>query len=121
MDFPWFARGFLASKMLTGVVKKIASMIRPLNNLRLKACQMNLAVPSSVTEIPREIREQEREIESILRSLILSGQIDSVQRSQHCATKTREQKVAAWISIAVLGLTGIVGFCLLWIYGTSGC
>ena len=51
---------------------------------------MNLAVPSSVTEIPREIREQEREIESIFRSLIRLGHIESFRQSQHCATETRE-------------------------------
>jgi hypothetical protein len=78
-------------------------------------------VPSSLTEIPREIREKEREIESIFWSLMLFGHIDMVWLLQDCATETRERKVAAWIWLAALGLTGIVGFCLLWIHITSGC
>ena len=75
------------------------------------------------TEIPSEVRKQEQEIELIFRSLIRfrEGAATEPRRpesglSTERSTEVREQKVAAWLLIAVLGLTGIIGFSLLWIY-----
>jgi hypothetical protein len=82
----------------------------------------------SVIEIPREIREQEREIESIFRSLIRFREVAVTEPrprgsgfSTERTTEVQEQEVAAWVFITVLGLTGIIGFGLLWIYCGSGC
>jgi hypothetical protein len=106
-------------KSLNRVVKKIARMTRPSNSLPLTDCEINSALPSSVMEIPREICQQEREIESMLRNLIRFGDIEGVHLSEARATAAREQ-AAAWIFIAVLGFTIIIGFCLLW-FCVRGC
>jgi hypothetical protein len=96
-------------------------MTRPSNSLPFTDCEMNSAVPSSVTEIPREIRKQEREIESMLRDLIRFGDIEGVDLSEAQAMETPEKEIAAWVFIAVLGLTTIIGFGLLWFSVSSDC
>jgi hypothetical protein len=103
----------LALEMLDQLAKKIAYMTPRSNRLPLTDREMNLLVPLPTTDIPREIREQEREIEAILRGLLRFSDIDGALRSEDRATDTREQEVAVWLLIAVLGFISSIGFCLM--------
>jgi hypothetical protein len=70
---------------------------------------------SPVTEIPRDIREQEGEIESMFRNLARSGDCAGLHRSEDWPDDTRKQEVTAWILMAVLAFISIIGFYLLWL------
>jgi hypothetical protein len=70
---------------------------------------------SPVTEIPRDIREQEGEIESMFRNLVRSGDCAGLHRSEDWPDDTRKQEVTAWILMAVLAFISIIGFYLLWL------
>jgi hypothetical protein len=63
---------------------------------------------SPVTEIPRDIREQEGEIESMFRNLVRSGDCAGLHRSEDWPDDTR-------ILMAVLAFISIIGFYLLWL------
>ena len=66
-----------------------------------------------VTEIPRRIREQEAEIEAIFRHLVRLGRRPALHHSQYRTDGRREQEIASWILIAVLGFVSVVGLYLL--------
>jgi hypothetical protein len=61
------------------------------------------------TQISREIRDQEAEIESMFRHLIR----DSYDWREQ-STGTRRQEIGAWISIVLLGLLSVLAVCLLY-------
>ena len=68
-----------------------------------------------VTEIPRAVRAQEGEIESMFRNLLRSCHNVGLHYAQVLPDDTREQELATWIFIAVLGIVSIIGFCLLFL------
>ena len=70
---------------------------------------------SPITEIPRGIREQEQEIESIFRNLIRCGDCVKLHRSDDRPGDKQKKPAGAWILVAVLGFISIAGFCLLWL------
>jgi hypothetical protein len=83
-------------KCLTRVVKEIARITPSCNSLPFTDCEINSALPLSVTEIPRELCEQEPEIEPMLRNLIRFGYIEDAHLSEARARAAGEQ-VPAWI------------------------
>jgi hypothetical protein len=70
---------------------------------------------SPVVEIPRAIRKQEAEIESIYWSLTRFGDGAGVNPSQYGPDDNAKQEVPASILITVLGMISIIGFYLLWL------
>jgi hypothetical protein len=70
--------------------------------------------PSS-TEIPRDIRAQEAEIESIFRNLIRLGDSSCLDQTQHLPNHKPTEEALGRILIAMLGLAGVVAFVILWL------
>jgi hypothetical protein len=68
-----------------------------------------------VTEIPRDICDQEPEIESMFRSLIRFGDSASLRHAQGWSNDALKQEVTAWILIVVLGFLCLVGFYIFWL------
>jgi hypothetical protein len=66
-----------------------------------------------VAEIPRAIREQEAEIESIFWSLMRFGNSAGINPSQCWPDDNAKREGPAWILIAVLGMMNTIGFYLL--------
>lgn len=79
--------------------------------------EMNSSRRSSMTEIPRDLLEQEAEIEQIFRNLLRRGNSAGFLRLQYQPTDGRTEEVGTWIMIAALGVISIIAFYLLWIKG----
>jgi hypothetical protein len=75
---------------------------------------MNSSRRLSVTEIPRDLLEQEAEIEQIFRNLLRCGSSAAFLRLQCRPNDERKEEVGAWILIAALGIISIIAFYLLW-------
>ena len=73
------------------------------------------------TQIPREIREQESEIESILRNLVRSAERTCSRRVDDHRDHMCQQEVAAWIGISVLAFLSIIGCYLFWLKTDGDC
>ena len=73
------------------------------------------------TEIPRIIREQENEIESIFRNLVRIHDRTRLLRALGQPDGTRQQEVSIWIGIAVLGFLIIVNWYVLWLKTGADC
>ena len=69
---------------------------------------------SSAIEMPREIYEQEGEIESMFQNRVRFHDSAGLHASQQRPDNARKQEIAAWIAIAVLGFGSIISFYLLW-------
>jgi hypothetical protein len=74
-----------------------------------------------VTEIPRDICDQEPEIESMFRSLIRFGDSASLRHAQGWSNDALKQEVTAWILIVVLGFLCLVGFYMFWLKAGGHC
>jgi hypothetical protein len=70
-----------------------------------------------MTEIPRDLLEQEAEIEQIFRNLLRRGNSAGFLRLQYQPADGRTEEVGTWIMIAALGVISIIAFYLLWIKG----
>ena len=76
---------------------------------------MNSAKRSPRTEIPREIRDQEPEIELMFRNLIrFSRSSDGLQYSEDHAADRAKREIVGWSLITLLALISIMDFYLLW-------
>jgi hypothetical protein len=75
---------------------------------------MNSSRQSSVTEIPRDLLEQEAEIEQIFRNLLRRGSSAAVLCLQCQPNDERKEEFGAWIVIAALGIISIIALYLLW-------
>lgn len=82
-----------------------------------KGRQMRKSRRSSVNEIPRDIREQEAEIESIFRNLIRFSEGSCLHHRQFLPNDKLSQNVLAleWILIAMLGAFSVIAFVILWL------
>jgi hypothetical protein len=76
---------------------------------------MNSSRRLSVTEIPRDLLEQEAEIEQIFRNLLRCGSSAAFFRLQRQPYGEQKEEVGAWILVAALGIISIIAFYLLWI------
>ena len=72
---------------------------------------------SSVNEIPRDIREQEAEIESLFRNLIRFSEGSCLHHGKFLPDDNPSQDavVLAWILIAILGAFSVIAFFILWL------
>ena len=75
---------------------------------------MNSSRRLSVIEIPRDLLEQEAEIEQIFRTLLGCGRSAALLRLQCQPNNERKEEVGAWILIAALGIISLIAFYLLW-------
>jgi hypothetical protein len=75
---------------------------------------MNSSRRLSVTEIPRDLLEQEAEIEQIFRTLLRCGRSAALPRLRCQPNDERKEEVGAWILIAALGIINVIAFYLLW-------
>ena len=76
---------------------------------------MNSAKRSPRTEIPREIRYQEAEIELMFRNLIrFSHPSGGLQYSEHRVVDRSKREIVGWSLITLLALISIMDFYLLW-------
>jgi hypothetical protein len=71
----------------------------------------------SITEIPRDLLEQEAEIEQICRNLLRRGNSAAFLRLQYQPNDERNEEFGTWIMIAALGIISIIAFYLLWTKG----
>jgi hypothetical protein len=76
---------------------------------------------SLVTEICRDIRNQEAESEVMFQNLARFGDSACLHDLQDRTDRAQKQKIAAWIFVAVLALISIVGFYLLWLKPSGDC
>jgi hypothetical protein len=74
-----------------------------------------------LTEIPRDICEQELEIESMFRILVRFGDSGSLCRPQGWPNDALKQEATAWILIVVLGSICVIGFYLFWLKTSGDC
>jgi drug/metabolite transporter (DMT)-like permease len=86
----------------------------PLLGRKGRDWKMNSLRRSSVTEIPRDLLEQEPEIEQIFLYLLRRGSSAAFPRLQSQPNGERKEEVGAWILIAVLGIISTIAFYLLW-------
>jgi hypothetical protein len=75
---------------------------------------MNSSRRLSITELPRDLLEQEAEIEQIFRNLLSCGSSAAFLRLQCQPNDERKEEVGAWVLIAALGIISIIAFYLLW-------
>ena len=76
---------------------------------------MNPAKRSSRIEIPREVCDQEPEIELMFRNLIrLSHSSGGLQYSEDRAADRSKREIVGWSLITLLALISIMDFYLLW-------
>jgi hypothetical protein len=68
-----------------------------------------------ITEIPRDICEQELEIDLMFRHLVRFGNSASLRSLQGCSDLALEQEVTVWILIGVLAFICIFGLYLFWL------
>jgi hypothetical protein len=72
---------------------------------------------SSVNEIPRDIREQEADIESIFRNLIRFSEGSCLNHRQFLPNNKPRQDTLGieWTLIAMLGVFNVIAFFILWL------
>jgi hypothetical protein len=75
--------------------------------------KLSFSQQSAPIEIPSDIYEQEKEIESILRNLAQFGETSEFHDSQNWSEGIQSQEGLAWIFLAVLGFFCTLAFCLL--------
>lgn len=76
---------------------------------------MSRSSRSSVTEIPREIRGQEAEIESLFWNLIRHGNGSGLHRRRRAPNHRGIQEALGGTLIAMLGLISVIAFFILWL------
>ncbi|HEY4048692.1 MAG TPA: hypothetical protein VGM27_17645 [Acidobacteriaceae bacterium] len=81
---------------------------------------MNSSKRSPILDIPREVREQEGEIEAIFRDLMRFDDGTASSYLQDRPDDKSKQEVAAWIVVAVLGVANAISFYLLWLKTNGG-
>jgi hypothetical protein len=97
------------------LVKKVPLM-KPFSNNRLsRDRKISSSSCWAITEIPREVCEQEHEIESLFRNLVRRGNTAGLHYSEDWPDRAARQEVATWIFIAVLILISIIALYLLWL------
>lgn len=74
---------------------------------------MSLSRHSPFAGIPREICEQEREIEAMFRELVCEA--------EEQGDYTRHQKVSVLVLVVVLGFMSVVAFAALWLKAAGDC
>jgi hypothetical protein len=72
------------------------------------------------TKIPKEICDQEAEIESMFLNLVLFDDKAGLHHKQRLAEDRPDKEVDAWILISLLCLASIFAFCLLWLKASHG-
>jgi hypothetical protein len=88
--------------------------MKPLSNVpRSREREMSSSRCSPFDEIPRNICEQEDEIESMFRDLVRFGDSANLDDSQDWQDVARKHAVVAWILIPVLAFISMIGFYLL--------
>lgn len=75
---------------------------------------MNSSRRLSVADIPRDILDQEAEIEQIFRNLLVRGSSAAFLCLRCQANDERKEEFGTWILIATLGIISIIAFYLLW-------
>lgn len=89
--------------------------MKPSNSARSKAREMTSSRCSPVGKIPREIWEQEEEIESIFWDLVRLNPTTRLHRSPGRTDNTWKRHVGAWIAVAAYLIITILPFYLLWL------
>jgi hypothetical protein len=75
---------------------------------------MNSSRRLSVADIPRDILDQEAEIEQIFRNLLGRGNSAAFLYARCQPNDERKEEFGTWILIAALGIISIIAFYLLW-------